>query len=409
MPLVNRGGGTGNVDPLSGKKIGIFGSSTSDRTFIGAGTIYYDVIAARTGLIISTQAKAGTQLVPATATYTADPSYNMLRQIDALPADLDIVIGMIGANDERNSVTVGTFSSVATWDFYSSLHKMCQKMIDKWNTARFGIMTSQYFGNPSVTDVVTLQSSAYHTAIQEVCAYYGIPFIDMAKEGGVPYSYKPAKVAYVQGDNLHLNAAGNLKFSYPVEAFLRRVHGANKQSTVVTPPVTYTDNFDRADNATVLGGSWVAAQGVWGIVSNHAAVITASSATSSSGARDVAYWEFGKADGILTVKNLTANSPTGLAFRVQDALNHLMLVSTSSGYKLYKVVNGTSSQIGTAAGPVPAANDVLTAVFTGDTISCRVNGTEFVNAQDATYQTNTKHGLCSRSYTGSLFDDFSFE
>lgn len=254
-----KSGGTGSAaNVLSGKKIGIFGSSTSDESFIGSG-IYYRVIANRTGLIPFSQAVQGTELMPATATYTADGSMNALRQIDALPADLDLVVGLPGANDERYGRAIGTFTSTATWDFYAAVHKMCQKMIDKWPNIPLGIMATQYMGSPGAGTVITQQTSAYHDAIAEVCRYYGIPFIDLAKEGGVPYSYLAAKDKYVRGDGLHLNDAGNLRMSYRVEAFYRQLAATSATAVAdTTPPSNPTNLAASAISNTSLTLAWTA-------------------------------------------------------------------------------------------------------------------------------------------------------
>lgn len=253
-PSIGGGSGGGNVtDKLNGKKIGIFGSSTSDESYIGAG-VYHRVIANRTGLITSSQAKSGTKLTPATADYTVDTSFNALKQIDALPTDLDFVVGMPGANDERSAVTLGTFGSTATWDFYSALHKMCQKMFDKWPDIPLGIMATQYIGSPAAGTAVTQQTSAYHNAIAEVCAYYGIPFVDLAKEGRTPYSYLPFKNAHTRSDGLHLNDSGNLVLSNRVETFYREV-----LSNSVTTPAPTTPDTTAPSNVTNLAVSNLAA------------------------------------------------------------------------------------------------------------------------------------------------------
>jgi hypothetical protein len=96
-------------------------------------------------------------------------------------------------------------------------------------------------------------------------------------------------------------------------------------------------------------------------------------------------------------------------FRYIDANNFMMFVATSSGYKLYRVTGGTSNQLTANAGPVPVAGDILTVVFSGDSISARVNGTEYINTTDSQGNTATKHGVCTRAYTGALFDNFTFE
>lgn len=168
----------------------------------------------------------------------------------------------------------------------------------------------------------------------------------------------------------------------------------------------FADSFTRQDSSTTLGAPWLALQGTWGILGNTAQVVTASSADSASGLRDVAAFESGSNNVVVRVTNKTTSAPTGIAFRITDSLNFLMFVRTSAGYKLYRVVAGASTELGISQ-IAAAAGDVLQVTAFGPSITVAVNGGTPASVTDTYNQTATKHGLVARSYTGSLFDDFS--
>jgi lysophospholipase L1-like esterase len=204
---------------LTGKKIGFFGSSSSDDLYVNVKK-YYRFIQDRTGIIPVPKAVAGSQLTSAYANYTSDTaSHCQLLQIDQFDGTQDGVIGLIGANDELNAAPMGTWSDVVDNTFYGALHHMCKKLYDKFPGKRIGIMTSQYY-TPN-----TAQSSSYQANIKAVCAFYGIPVLDLHSEGQVPYSYSSFKSTYVLADGLHLTDAGNEIMSYRVESFLRQLFG----------------------------------------------------------------------------------------------------------------------------------------------------------------------------------------
>lgn len=207
---------TAAPDPLRGKRLGVIGSSSADTSY--GETNYLEWIADRTGLILVNYARAGSTLTAATADYSAEPN-NQIARVDAMPDDLDMVYVQPGANDDNNSLALGTFSDTDATTFYGALHVLCDRLLTRYAEIPIGIATPQYSGDQAA------QVSPYHTATKEVCGYYGLPVVDLKAEGQTPYHYAAFKADYCV-DNLHLNAAGNLILSRRVEAFLRQLEGA---------------------------------------------------------------------------------------------------------------------------------------------------------------------------------------
>lgn len=204
----------GSADLLTGKTIGIVGSSSSS---IGTAPVMYSQhIATRTGCTIFNQAVGG---------QTTDL---MVAQVNALPADLNLVFAMPGANDDRLGVAIGVFTDRVNTTFYGKLHLLGEAFLNKYGgTARMGWSTYHYFAEwaETTTPVVTNKTNPYHEAIKEVAGFYGIPWLDARVEGNVPYHRANIMSTYVQPDRLHLTSAGNGILSYCIEAFWRKCFG----------------------------------------------------------------------------------------------------------------------------------------------------------------------------------------
>lgn len=206
---------TTQADPLSGKRLGIIGSSSADITY--GEKNYLEWIAERTGIVLVNQARAGSHLSALTSDYAAETG-NQIKQAEDLPSNLDIVIVQPGANDDNNSRALGAFEDADATTFYGALHLLCDRLATRYATIPVGIVTPQYSGDQDA------QTSPYHEATKEVCGHYGFPVVDLKREGQTPYWLASFKASYCV-DNLHLNEAGNLILSRRVEAFLRQMTG----------------------------------------------------------------------------------------------------------------------------------------------------------------------------------------
>lgn len=169
---------------------------------------------------------------------------------------------------------------------------------------------------------------------------------------------------------------------------------------------TITDTFNRADSPTSLGttsdgsATWTALSGTWGISSNQAY-------NSSPTGLDVAYINTPAADGTLQV-TLPVFSSSGLAFRIQDINNFLMLYVSGGTIRLYRWVGGSATQIGSGFGSF-TNGDSLGVTLSGSSITVLHNGSSVGSATETTYQTLTKHGLVlGTASTAPRWDNWSF-
>jgi hypothetical protein len=163
--------------------------------------------------------------------------------------------------------------------------------------------------------------------------------------------------------------------------------------------VLFSDNFDRADNASSMGASWTVVAGTWGVLSNqgycagdqHNAIVTAPVAglANYTVTADLkADWDAG--DGhynefYLLVKYISDTSLIGVGIE-------------PTRVKLYKE-SGTTDDLASFSGSY--ADDTfytVSVVVTGANIKVKINGTQVIDftlsgGDQTTFGSNSKTGL----------------
>ena len=173
------------------------------------------------------------------------------------------------------------------------------------------------------------------------------------------------------------------------------------------------DTFNRSNDATGLGTSdsghlWTNRQGVIGITSNRAALISKTVVNTLDGA--IATVDYGSGDCAIQVTMptmLASNQTTGIIFRFSDTSNYwyAFLEWASDTVKLYRMQSGGFSSVASVSDAV-ADNDVLKVTLSGTSIQVRVNNVLQISHTSSHNQTADKHGLAGQS-TNSRWDSFS--
>jgi len=97
----------------------------------------------------------------------------------------------------------------------------------------------------------------------------------------------------------------------------------------------------------------------------------------------------------------------GLVWRAKDAKNYYVcrFNPLEDNYRVYKVVDGKRTQLGSADIKAPAGWHVLRATMKGDQIRCYMDGKERLAVQDATFPDAGKIGLWTKADARTRFDD----
>lgn len=99
----------------------------------------------------------------------------------------------------------------------------------------------------------------------------------------------------------------------------------------------------------------------------------------------------------------------GLVWRAKDAKNYYIARYNplENNYRVYKVVDGKRTQLGTADVPGDAKWHTLRVTMRGDKITCELDGKKYLEAEDATLPDKGKIGLWSKADAQSYFDDLA--
>lgn len=176
---------------------------------------------------------------------------------------------------------------------------------------------------------------------------------------------------------------------------------------------TFTDTNGTALTAHTpdSGGAWLTASsgaGAWDIQSNQANLAT------SSGGRDVAYFDAGTADARVTVKATPAaafyNQGAVLRFTAQDAHWKAVCYATSNLFAIVEVTAG-SETIRASTTVTVTAGVQYTIAFSarGDNFTATLDGANTLAYTSSVRNTATKHGFGGGPAALTKFDDFGIQ
>lgn len=218
---------------LKGKKINFLGDSITE----GHGTkcseeIFMNVMAREEGLAEARNyGIGGTRIARQRGTnpekVVAVWDQDFCSRVEQMDPDADAVVVFGGTNDfGHGDAPLGHFADRTPDTFYGAMHTLCISLIEKYPDAVIVFMTplhrlTEYtrtcneFG---VRNDSTLED--YVNIISEVCAYYGIPVLDLFRNSGMQPEVPALKQKYMP-DGLHPNGNGHMLIARKLAAFLK--------------------------------------------------------------------------------------------------------------------------------------------------------------------------------------------
>jgi hypothetical protein len=99
----------------------------------------------------------------------------------------------------------------------------------------------------------------------------------------------------------------------------------------------------------------------------------------------------------------------GLVWRARDAKNYYIVRHNpiEDNFRVYKVVDGERTQLGTADIPRSEGWHTVRAVMAGAHITCYYDGKKALDVEDSTFQDAGRVGLWSKADARSQFDDLT--
>lgn len=194
--IANSGGGSsGGSSYITGKKINVIGDSIVKGETDGA-TPWSTFLSQNNGCAVRNYGVNGARLAD---DGTVSSVYSRYSSMDD---DADIIIVWAGWNDINKPVTLGTFSSRVSTEYYGALHLIAEGLATKY------IGKKIYFCTLLNTHANwTSQVIPFNNAIKEVAEYWGFQVIEMSRVG---FNGRNATVrAALIPDNVHPNTEGN--------------------------------------------------------------------------------------------------------------------------------------------------------------------------------------------------------
>lgn len=171
-----------------------------------------------------------------------------------------------------------------------------------------------------------------------------------------------------------------------------------------------SDNFNRSNSSSVInspsdgGADWVTPVGTWGIISSKGYK------SATFGVWGIAYLEASSSSVDLQFAAYPWGSSEYLSamLRYVDSSNRIIVEIESTFLKVFKMVAGTYTQLGsTYSGTISAGDVIKVSVGSSNVYTVYQNGTlRITTGADSAHSTSTKHGVTIYGTTPS-FDDFS--
>lgn len=131
--------------------------------------------------------------------------------------NMDYVIVIAGHNDASanlhggTAIPIGTDSDTVNTTFKGALNILISALITAYPTGHI-LFLSPFNRHGTESD--------YADAMKEITGIYSVPFYDCYRRSGICFQNNAQNLTFGIGDSLHLNAAGNERFSYIIESKL---------------------------------------------------------------------------------------------------------------------------------------------------------------------------------------------
>lgn len=214
---------------LKGKVINFLGDSITE----GAVSTchenrYTNLVAAKTGAVCNNYGIGGTRIAEQ-LTPSSDPVFDKTfgSRVAEMEKDADYVIVFGGTNDfGHGDAPLGCMSDRTTKTFYGALHLLYISLIEKYPTAKIGVITPLHRCNEDnmrgdgdkPQDVATLKT--YVEIIREVAEYYSLPVLDLFKDSGLQPKIPVIKEMFMP-DGLHPNNEGHKILADKIAKFIK--------------------------------------------------------------------------------------------------------------------------------------------------------------------------------------------
>lgn len=151
--------------------------------------------------------------------------YPIIWRYQEMPADADLIVIAGGTNDHCYALTpTGTFEDRTPFTFYGAMHQLCLALLDTYVGKQivFATPIKRHSGNHINSRGESLEQ--YADMIKEVCAFYGIPVLDMFRECTLNPGI-PTQFAAFFADTSHPKQSGHEMMARRWTGYLKQLMG----------------------------------------------------------------------------------------------------------------------------------------------------------------------------------------
>ena len=201
--------------PYTGKKWVCMGDSLTEKN-LRSTLNYHDYIAENTGITVVNMGRSGTGYKR-----TEDEGHAFYQRITNVPVDADVVTIFGSGNDLRFADVLGTPTDSGTETICGCINTTIDNLYAILPTIRLGIIspTPWIYNQPSDNSTMC----RYADALKEICAFRGIPFLDLFRCSGLrPNDKTFRELAYSkdEGNGVHPDETGHSLIAPRIKAFL---------------------------------------------------------------------------------------------------------------------------------------------------------------------------------------------
>lgn len=211
-------------NPWYGTTMNIIGDSI---TASGAGsTNFSDVAAKELGMKVNNYGINGSMI--AVMESKPDIRSPIVTRYSLMEDDADLIIVAAGTNDWQYGLCpVGTMADRTSYTFYGAMHNLCGGLIEKYPGKQILFMTPIKRNQDPLLTQESINGNGktlkeYCGIIREVCAYYGIPVLDMNSECIINPQIESQSSAYIP-DGTHPNKEGHEIMARRLVGYLRQL------------------------------------------------------------------------------------------------------------------------------------------------------------------------------------------
>ena len=204
---------------LNGIKANFLGDSITEGC--GASSqeaVYHGVLKRNCGLaVVRNYGKGGTRI--ARQSEIKDPNgrdYDFIRRADEMDENADLVVVFGGTNDYGNGqAPLGKITDTSMFTFYGAVHTLCKNLKNKYSNGKIVFIAPLHRWNECGEDGTWKPEGVkqhylcdYVSAVNQVCALYSIPVLDLFNSDDMPITDNDFRREYAP-DGVHPNDAGH--------------------------------------------------------------------------------------------------------------------------------------------------------------------------------------------------------